>query len=81
MDYRTGEFIAKIAAILEVEAQEISLATDFRRDIAFWDSMKGFAIIVMLQDDYATEIEVTDFLNYRTVAELWQKTGADSHLS
>jgi len=64
-------FLSHIAEILEVSADRVDLATDFRRDLPDWDSMKGFAIIVMLADDYGLTVEIPDFLNCRTIGDLW----------
>ena len=67
------EFLEKIAEILEVERELISMATDFRLECEDWDSMKGFSIIVMLEDDYNIFVEVPDFLACRSIGDLYAR--------
>jgi len=64
-----------MADILEVPLAELSLATAFRQDIPYWDSLKGFATIVMLQEDYEVAVEVYDFLLCHTIGDLFAKVG------
>lgn len=67
------KFLELTADILEVEVEEITMATDFRKDIEDWDSMKGFSIICMLEDDFDTFIDVPEFLECITVEDLFKK--------
>ena len=66
-------FLEKIAEILEVSNSDVSMDTDFRLDIDDWDSMKGFSILVMLEDDYQVLMEVDDFLVCRTIGDLYAR--------
>ncbi len=66
------EFLSNIAEILEVDVEKINMETDFRRDIPYWDSLKGYSLIVMLDDEYETSIEVEEFLKAQTVKDLYQ---------
>jgi len=71
-------FFELIAEILEVDIDDISLETDFRKDIEDWDSMKGFAIICLIEDEYDRYIDVPTFLNCITLGDLYKKaTNAD----
>ena len=67
------EFLGKMAEILETESDSISLDTNFRNDIEDWDSMKGFSIILMLEDDYGVFFEVHDFMKCKTIGELFAR--------
>ncbi len=61
------EFLPKIAEILEVE----SVTPDFKfREIDEWDSLKGFSIIVLMEQDYGKEMSVEEFLKCDTVGDL-----------
>lgn len=61
------EFLPKIAEILEVDA----VTPDFKfREIDEWDSLKGFSIIVLMEQDYGKEMSVEAFLGCETVADL-----------
>ncbi len=66
------EFLSNIAEILEVDVEEINMETDFRKDISYWDSLKGYSLIVMLDDEYETSMEVEEFLKAQTVKDLYQ---------
>lgn len=68
-------FLELMAEILEVEASEISAETRFREDVPDWDSMKGFAILVMVEDEFDARIEVPDFLECHTIADLYRAAG------
>ncbi len=68
------DFLINIAEVLEVDAEEINLDTDFRKDIPYWDSLKGFSLIVMIEDEYGALIEVEDFLKAKTVGDLYKYT-------
>lgn len=66
------DFLSKVAEILEVE----SVAPDFKfRSIDEWDSLKGFSIIVLMEQDYGKEMSVEQFLACETVEELAKFAG------
>lgn len=66
------EFLSKIAEILEVD----SVTPDFKfRDAEEWDSLKGFSIIVLMEQDYGKEMSVETFLKCETVGDLAQFAG------
>ncbi|TFC70145.1 acyl carrier protein [Cryobacterium sp. TMS1-20-1] len=66
-----NNFIVKIAEILEMEPSQLSSATNFRADSLDWDSMRGFSILCMLEDDYDLSLSVNDFLECLTVEDLY----------
>ena len=69
------KFLDEIAEILEVG----SVTPDFRfRSIDEWDSMKGFAIIVLLERDYNRTMTVPEFMACETVADLARQAGVAS---
>lgn len=66
------EFCAKVAEILEVG----SVTGDFKfREIDEWDSMKGFSLIVLEEQDYGKAMSVEQFLACETVADLAKFAG------
>ena len=66
------EFLPKIAEILDVE----SVTPEFKfREIEEWDSLKGFSIIVLMEQDYGKEMSVDDFLGCETVNDLAKFAG------
>lgn len=69
-----NEFLPKVAEILEVE----SVTPDFQfREVADWDSMKGFSLIVLLESDYGKQMPVETFLNCETVGDLARFAGIE----
>ena len=67
------KFLEEIADILEVEAEDISLDTDFREDIEDWGSMMGFSILVLLEDEYDIKLSIDEFLGCKTIGDLYDK--------
>lgn len=66
------EFLPKIAEILEVD----SVTPEFKfREIDEWDSLKGFSIIVLMEQDYGKEMSVEAFLACETVEDLAKFAG------
>ncbi len=66
------EFLAKVAEILEIPSVTPDL--DFRT-VEDWDSMKGFMLLVMLENDYGRSMTVETFLQTNTVGELARAAG------
>lgn len=67
------QFLELIAEILEVEPEEISLGTDFRKECDF-DSLKGFSMICMIEEEYGKTVSVETFLKCRTLGDLYEQT-------
>jgi len=67
------EFIEKISEILEVEPETLTPKADFRNEIPFWDSLKGFGIIVLIEEDYGKKLTVEEFLEQKTIGDLYKK--------
>ena len=66
------EFLQKIAEILEIE----TVTPEFKfREIDEWDSLKGFSIIVLMEQDYGKEMSVETFLACETVEDLAKFAG------
>lgn len=65
------DFLSNASEILEVEVSDINMETNFRKDIPYWDSLKGYSLMVMLDDEYKTTIEVDDFLKAKTLRDLY----------
>ena len=61
------QFLERVAEVLEVP----SVALDFEfRAAPGWSSLMGFALIVLLEQEYGARIGVDDFARLRTVADL-----------
>jgi len=60
----------ELADILETESKELDLDTEFKVDRFEWDSLKGYAILVMLEDEFGVQVSVDDFIAAKTVRDL-----------
>ena len=61
------EFLTKVADILEVNS--VTPEVEFRT-VGDWDSLKGFSIIVLMEQDYGKIMSVEAFLACNTVHDL-----------
>lgn len=66
------EFLSKVAEILEIPSATPDL--DFRT-VEDWDSMKGFMLLVLLENDYGRPMTVDAFLETKTVGDLARAAG------
>lgn len=67
------QFLENAADIFEVEASDISMDTVFRDEIEDWSSLMGFSLIVMMEEDYGVKVSVNEFLECKTVGDLYKK--------
>jgi acyl carrier protein len=63
-------FLENMADILEVDASELSLDTDFREPRFDWDSLKGYAVLVMIEEEFGKELELDQFIEAGTIGDL-----------
>ena len=67
-----AQFLERIAGVLEVPA----VTPDFAfRSAPGWSSLMGFALIVLLDQQYHVTLTVEDFMNIETVADLARAAG------
>lgn len=66
-------FIELVAEIFEVEPEEVTLDTDFREELPDFSSMVGFSLLVMMEDEYGVKVPVEEFLECKTVGDLYKK--------
>ena len=67
------KFLVLTAEIFEVEPESISMNTDFRKEIQDFNSMMGFSLIIMMEDEFNVKVSVDEFLNCKTVGDLYNK--------
>jgi len=72
MEKSESEFLSAVASVLEVSS--IAMADEFR-SVPDWCSLKAFGLLVLLENDFATPLTISDLANLRTVADLWLKVG------
>lgn len=62
-----NEFLDRVANILETP--DVTPELEFR-SVSGWGSMMGFALFIMLEDEYGVKITPERFRELKTVAEL-----------
>jgi acyl carrier protein len=65
----TQEFIEKFAEALDIDAEGLSVDTEFRALDAY-DSLAYLSVIAMLDEDYDTLIEQTTFKSLQTIGDI-----------
>lgn len=66
-------FIALTAEVFEVEPEDINMDTVFREEIEDFSSLMGFSMIVMMEDEFGVRVPVEEFLECKTVGDLYRK--------
>lgn len=64
------QLLENMAEILEVDPDKLTLQTVFRDDQFAWDSLKGYAVLVMLEEEFNVRVSVDDFLGAKTIQDL-----------
>ena len=67
------QFLELVADVFEVEPEEISMETVFRDEIDGFSSLVGFALIIMMEDEYGVRVSVDEFLECKTIGDLYKK--------
>lgn len=67
------KFLELAAEVFEVEPEDITMDTVFREDIEDFSSLVGFSLIVMMEDEYGVRIPVDEFLECKTIGDLYRK--------
>ena len=67
-----NEFLDRVANILETPAVTPDL--EFR-SVRGWGSMMGFALFIMLEDEYGAKLTPEQFRGLTTVADLMRMAG------
>ena len=69
------QFLEKIAEVLEVPSATPEYAF---RSAPGWSSLMGFALIVLLEQQYHVTLTVDDFMKLETVADLARAAGVNA---
>lgn len=67
------KFIELVAEVFEMEPEEITMDTVFREEIDGFCSLVGFSLIVMMEDEYGVRVPVDEFLECKTIGDLYKK--------
>ena len=68
------EFLGRVANILEIPC--VTPELEFRT-VRGWGSMMGFALFVMLEDEYGAKLTPERFRELTTVADLMRAAGME----
>lgn len=71
------KLIENMADILEVEVEELKLETAFKVEKFDWDSLKGYVMLVMLEEEFEVDMPVDDFIKAQTVGDLHEYVKAN----
>lgn len=67
------KFIELVAEVFEVEPEGITMDTVFREEIKDFGSLVGFALLMMMEDEYGARVSAEEFLECRTIGDLYKK--------
>ena len=67
------KFLELAAEVFDVEPEDITMDTVFRDEIDGFSSLVGFSLIVMMEDEYGVRVPVEEFLECKTVGDLYRK--------
>lgn len=67
------KFFELVAEVFEVEPEDITMDTVFREEIEGFSSLVGFSLIIMMEDEYGVKVSVDEFLECKTVGDLYKK--------
>ncbi len=67
------KFLELVAEVFEVEPEEVKMETVFREELPDFSSLVGFSLIVMMEDEYGVKVPVEEFLECKTVGDLYKK--------
>jgi acyl carrier protein len=67
------KLIAEMADILDVEPGSLTLDTRFKDDEFNFDSLTGYAVVVMLEDEFGLAIGVDAFTAAQTIRDLYDQ--------
>ena len=65
-------FMELVADVFEIEPEEVTMDTEFRK-LPDFSSLVGFSLIVMMEDEYGVKVTVDEFLACKTVNDLYRK--------
>lgn len=72
------QFIEEIAELIEANPAALSLDSDFRECADYWSSLTGFSILIFMQDRCGVNVPVDDFLEMKTIGDLYKAASKES---
>ena len=65
-------FLEDIIDFLDFEEKDTSINSEFREKVDNWDSMKAFALISYVEDEYETEVSFDDLKELKTFNDIYR---------
>lgn len=67
------KLIPLVADILEIDPVDLTAHARFREISGEWDSLQGFAMLCMIEDDFGVALSVEEFLEMDTIEHLAER--------
>lgn len=77
-NHRNVAFLKGAAEILQVDVDSVGPGTRFREDVPDWDSLRGFAMLILLEDTYGLRTTEDAFMGCDTLGDLMNLSIEDS---
>ena len=71
MDIDAAGFIRGAAEVLYVDAEKLSLETEFRQAVPHWSSLLGYGLIVWMEEIYGFNCPIADFEQAKRLGDLF----------
>jgi hypothetical protein len=68
-------FIRGAAEVLDVDAQTLSLETEFRTAVPHWSSLLGYGLIVWMEETYGFDCPIGEFQRAKRLRDLFDMAG------
>lgn len=66
------QFLEFAAEIFEEDPENLSLETDFRKEVEDFSSLMGFSLICMMEDEYGVQVTQEKFKECKTIGDLYR---------
>lgn len=70
------EFFEGCSEILIIPMNELKESTNYREESEEWDSLRGFAMLILIEDVFGVQMSEEDFIGCVTLADIIKAVGA-----
>jgi len=72
MSIDVAEFLRGAAEVLELDAEKVSLETEFRTAVPDWSSLLGYGLTVWMEEAYGFVCPVAAFMKATRLGDLFE---------
>lgn len=72
MKIDVSEFVRGAAEVLELNAEELSLETEFRKAVPDWSSLLGYGLTVWMEEAYGFVCPTAEFQKANRLSDLFE---------